>query len=140
MIIFVVNFTMKTPKVLVLAGESLLTQGLIANLRKSSVSLEVETLDLDRADLIEAVASRAPDIIVLESPLSAAPDNFPFNRFFEILPRLIILEVNLNKSSVQIIRSDLYEAPGFAGFLDVIQTVNSNPNGLFAPLSALTHE
>ncbi|GER80830.1 MAG: hypothetical protein JETCAE02_26760 [Anaerolineaceae bacterium] len=131
---------MGTPKILVLTGRSLLVQGIISNLQKTSASLEMETADAGRADLLEWMAERQPDIVILESSLRGQPNGCPFNRFFEILPHLIVLEVNLNNSSVQMIRSDLYETSDFADFLGMIQSVKSSPHGLFAPLSATTHE
>ena len=127
-------------KVVVLTGHSLLAQGIISNLRKSSSSLEVEALDVACPDLVNALALIQPQIVIMEASLRQNDPDCSLNRLFEVLPNLIVLEVNLNNSSIQLIRSDLYDAGGFAGLLNVLDNVRTNFRDVFTPLPTMQHE
>ena len=127
-------------KVVVLTGQSLLTQGIISNLRDSSVSLELETLDLERPDLLETLIELRPEIVILESSQSLTNHGCSLQYLFDALPNLIVMEVNLKTSSVQLIRSDLYDASGFAGLLNVIENVRTNLRDTLIPTPSLQHE
>lgn len=131
------NFTAKVKnlvsKVIVLTSHSLLAQGIIANLRRSSLSLEVETLDANHPNLVDTLALMQPEIIITESTQWKVSEACSLSHLFEVLPSLIVLEVNLNNSNVQLIRSDRYDASGFAGFLQVLENVRANLPGIFNP-------
>lgn len=127
-------------KVVVLTGQSLLAQGIISNLRKSSFSLEVESLDIERADLVDTLVLLKPEIVIMEASQRQRDESCSLNRLFELLPNLIVLEVNLNNSSVQLIRSDLYDAGGFAGLLNVIGSARTNFRDVFTPQPTMQHE
>jgi hypothetical protein len=127
-------------KVVVLTGHSLLAQGIISNLRKSSFSLEVESLDIERADLVNTLVLLNPEIVIMEASQWQNDGNCSLNRLFEVLPNLIVLEVNLNNSSIQLIRSDLYDVGGFAGLLNVLGSARSNLREVFTPLPTMQHE
>jgi hypothetical protein len=127
-------------KVVVLTGQSLLTQGIISNLRDSSVSLEMETLEIERPDLLETLIGLHPEIIILETSQSLADHGCSLQYFFDALPNLIVMEVNLKNSSVQLIRSDLYDTSGFAGLLNVIENVRANLPDTNIPVPTLQHD
>ena len=127
-------------KVVVITGHSLLAQGIISNLRKSSHSLEVESLDANRPDLVDMLVVLQPEIVVMEASPWQNGQGCSLNRLFEALPNLIVLEVNLNTSSVQMIRSGLYDASGFAGFMNVLEGVRTNLRDVFTPMSSMQHE
>ena len=125
-------------KVVVLTGQSLLAQGIILNLRKFSDSLTVESLEVNRPDLVETLALLQPEIIIMEA--SNNGQGCSLNRLFEVLPNLIVVEVNLKTSSMQLIRSGLYDASGFVGFMNVLEGVRTTPRDVFAPMSTMHHE
>jgi hypothetical protein len=127
-------------KVIVLTGQSLLTQGIVSNLRESSISVDMETLDFSRPDLIETLIDLKPEIVILESSQSLANHGCSLQYLFEALPSLIVMEVNLKTSSVQLIRSHLYDASGFASLLNVIENVRTNLRDTFVPMPTLQHE
>jgi AmiR/NasT family two-component response regulator len=127
-------------KVIVLTGRSLLTQGIASSLRGSTQSMEVETIDATRADLIEVLETLQPEIIIMETSQERGDYTCSLQRLFEILPNLIVMEVNLSNSSVLLIRSNLYNAPGFASLLSVIENVRTNLSDVFSPVPTLQHE
>ncbi|MEW5941420.1 MAG: hypothetical protein AB1750_17280 [Chloroflexota bacterium] len=127
-------------KVVVITGHSLLAQGIISNLRKSSHALTVESLDAARPDLVDTLVLLQPEIVIKEAAPWQNEQGCSLNRLFEALPNLIVLEVNLNTSSVQLIRSGLYDASGFAGLMNVLEGVRANLRDVFAPMSTMPHE
>ncbi len=124
-------------KVIVLTGHSLLTQGIVSNLREASYSMEVEALDASRPDLFETLATLRPKIIILESSEQHAEQGCSLQRLFEVLPDLIVIEVNLKNTSVQLICSNLYNTTGFASLLNVIENVRTNLRDALTPAATL---
>jgi hypothetical protein len=97
----------------------------------------VESLDANSIDVIDRLAYLQPEVVIMDSSQWRDSHSCSLNRLFEILPNLIVLEVNLNNSSVQLIRSGIYDASGFAGFLNVLDSVRTNLRDAFIPMPTM---
>ena len=96
--------------------------------------MDVEILEANQPNLVETLALLQPEIVIMEA---SHPQDCSLNRLFDVLPNLIVMEVSLNASSVQLIRSDRYDASGFAGFLSVLESVRANLNDALNPMPTL---
>ena len=110
----------------ILSDQSLLTQGIISRLHNSASGLNVQMIELGQQDAIEKLIALQPDVVILESKDLSNPSIFPLNRLFSILPHLVVMEVNIETSDIQIIRSNQYTASGVADMLNMLQISNGN--------------
>ena len=96
--------------VAILSDQSLLTQGIITSLHKSAPALNIETIETGQPGAYERLFSYRPDVVILESKELSNPAIFPLNQLFSLLPCLVLIEVNIETSDIQVIRSSQYPA------------------------------
>jgi chemotaxis response regulator CheB len=112
--------------VVLLSDPSLLTQGIVLRLRHSFCGQEIETIDSHRPDLLEALIQVNPQVIILDVSNKSIAEICPLHRIFNALPNVILMEINLENSQIQVIRSDHYDAGGFTDLLQLIERVRAN--------------
>ena len=118
----------------VLSNQSLLMQGIISRLQSSAPALNIQIVETSQPGVVEKWIALQPDVVILESKELSDSSSFPLNRLFACLPHLVILEVNLETSNIQVIRSDQYTASGVADLLNLLQSASGNLPGVFSPI------
>jgi hypothetical protein len=113
-------------KVVVLTDYSLLAQGIASRLRQSSRSLEVEVVDFRQADVLEEIIKMQPQVVIYGSRDVEKSNTCPLGSLFNALPNLMVIEVNLDNSNVQLIRSGQYNAADFSGLVRMLEDVSGN--------------
>lgn len=83
-------------------------------------------MDIHRSDLIEALTEGKPQIIILDASNRPTTETCPLHQIFTVLPDVIVIEVNLADSQIQVIRSDHYTASGFSDLLHLIEGAKTN--------------
>ena len=86
----------------------------------------MDVLDVSGDDFLADLIVINPGIVVVESAQLRGAQTWSLDSLFESMPDLIVLEINLENSTVQLIRSHRYQADGFAGFLGVLESAQSN--------------
>jgi hypothetical protein len=120
--------------VAVLSDQSLLMQGIISRLQSSAPALNIQVAYKGQPDVVEKWIALQPDVVLVESKELSDPDTFPLNRLFACLPQLVVMEVNLETSNIQIIRSSQYAASGVVDLLNMLQNASGNFPGVFSSI------
>jgi chemotaxis response regulator CheB len=120
--------------VAILSDQSLLTQGIISRLHNSAPSVEVQMVEIDQPDVFEKLVGLQPDVVILESKELVNSAIFPMNQLFSVLPQLVIMEVNIETSDIQIIRSNQYAASGITDMLKMLQNANGGFPGVITSM------
>jgi hypothetical protein len=123
-----------TITVAVLSDQSLLMQGIISRLQSSVPAINLLIAETGKPDVVEQWIALQPDMVILESKELSDPSIFPLNRLFANLPQLVVLEVNIETSTIQMIRSNQYSASGVADLLNVLQNASGNIPGVFSSI------
>jgi chemotaxis response regulator CheB len=118
----------------VLSNQALLMQGIISRLQSSAPALDIQIVETSQPEVVEKWIALQPDVVILESKELSDPSIFPLNRLFTCLPHLVVMEVNLETSDIQIIRSDQYTASGVADLLNILQSASGNHPGVFSSI------
>jgi hypothetical protein len=111
-------------KVVVLTDYSLLAQGIASRLRQSARSLEVEVIDFRQADMLDALVHIQPDVVILGSRDVEQSNQCQLGSLFNVLPNLMVIEVNLDNSNVQLIRSGQVNAADISGLVRMLESSN----------------
>jgi hypothetical protein len=111
-------------RVVVLTDYSLLAQGLVSRLRQSSQSLEMVVLDFCQPDLLEELVRQQPQVVIYGSQNVEMSNHCPLGRLFDLLPNLMVIEVNLEKSNIQLIRGGEYKSAGFPELVNILEDVS----------------
>jgi hypothetical protein len=114
----------------VINDKSLLVQGIISHLRHSAPTTNVQVVEIGIPDVVDKLIALQPEVVILESGLSSSAI-CPLNRLFVELPRLVVIEVNIQTSNIQIIRSNQYKAAGVADLLNILENASGNPPVVF---------
>jgi chemotaxis response regulator CheB len=117
----------------VVTDQSLLVQGIISHFRHSAPSIDVQMVEIGQPNGIEKLIALQPDVVILESTELSNPVICPLNRLFAELPQLTVVEVNVETSNIQIIRSHQYAASGVADLLSLLEHASENPLTCFHP-------
>ena len=118
--------------VAILSDQSLLTQGIITRLHTSAPTLNVENIEIDQPDAFERLFNSHPDVVILESKELLNSTTFPLNRLFSVLPHLVLIEVNIETSDIQVIRSSQHSTSGITDLLNQLQSASSLPGAFTA--------
>lgn len=111
-------------KVVVLTDYSLLAQGIASRLRQSSRSLEVVVLDFRQADVMEELVNLRPQVVIYGSRDVEQSDRIPLGSLFNMLPNLMVIELNLDNSNIQLIRGGQYNAADSTDLVSMLEDVN----------------
>lgn len=103
-----------------LTDYSLLVQGIASRLRQSFHSLEVEEVDQSQPDLIHTLINLQPQVVILGS-YGQEERPCELSHLFNALPNLVVIEVNLESSNVQMIRSGQYTAADISGLVNMLE-------------------
>ena len=118
----------------VVSNQSLLVQGIISRIRRSTPILGVEVVEIGQQDLAEKLIALKPDIVILESNDLSGQNACPLNKLFAELPRLAVIEVNLETSNIQIIRSNRYTATGVDDLLNLLKNAGEDLHGVLSSI------
>lgn len=118
----------------VVTDQSLLVQGIISHLRNSSPALNVQVVEVDRPDVVEKLILLKPDVVIAESKELLNSSICPLNQLFAELPRLIVVEVNVETSNIQVIRSSQLTTSGVADLFNILERASGNLPGVFSSL------
>jgi hypothetical protein len=118
----------------VISDQSLLVQGILSHLRRSSPAVTVEMVELNRPDVLERLIAIQPDVVIVESQSLEKSNICPLNRLFASMPGLVVMEVNMTTSDVQIIRSNQYTASGVSDLLSMLENASGNFPGVFSSI------
>ena len=111
-------------KVVVLTDYSLLAQGITSRLRQSSSSLEVMVLDFRQANVMEELLRIQPQVVIYGSRDVEKSDRIPLGSLFNILPNLMVIELNLDNSNIQLIRGGQYNAADSTDLVSMLEDVS----------------
>lgn len=127
-------FTIGLPTMLtaVISNHSLLVEGIISRLRRSSPSLGVEMVEIGEQNVVEKIIALKPDMVIVESKEFSGQLSCPLNILFASLPSLVLIEVNIETSNIQIIRSSQYTASGVDDLLNLLRNAGENIPGVFS--------
>lgn len=130
------NFTIKLDIMLtaVISNRSLLLQGIISRLRRSSPKLDVEMVEYGENNVAEKIIELQPDIVIVDSKEFSGQAACPLNVLFAALPRLVVIEVNIETSNIQIIRSSQYAASGVEDLLNILKNADGDLRGVFSSI------
>jgi hypothetical protein len=120
--------------VAVLSDQSLLMQGIISRLQSSVPAINIQIAEIGQPGVVEKWIALRPDVVILESKQLTDPTFFSLNRLFACLPHLVVLEVNLETSNIQIIRSNQYAASGVADLLHLLESASGNVPGVISSI------
>ena len=118
----------------ILSDQSLLTQGIISRLHNSAPTLNVKMVELGQPAVVEKLLAIQPDVVILESKELSNNSFCPLNHLFAALPHLVVMEVNIVSSVIQIIRSNQYAASGIGDMLTMLQDVHSPQSGVVSSM------
>jgi hypothetical protein len=110
--------------VAILSDQSLLTQGIISRLHNSAPAKDVQIVELGQPDVVGKLLAIKPDVIILESKELANNSLCPLNHLFGVIPHLVVMEVNIETSDIQVIRSNQYAASGIGDMLTMLQNAH----------------
>ena len=111
-------------KVVVLTDYSLLAQGIASRLRQSSRSLEVIVLDFRQANVLEELVKLQPQAVIYGSRDVEKSDQCPLGSLFNVLPNLMVIELSLDNSNIQLIRGGQYNAAEFTDLVSMLEDVS----------------
>lgn len=118
--------------VAVLTDQSLLMQGITSRLQASVLASNIQIIETKPTEAFEKWVALQPDVVILESKELTDPLFCPLNRLFTSLPSLVVVEVNLQTSNIQVIRSSQFTASGVADLLHLLQSASENLPGVFS--------
>lgn len=118
--------------VAVLSAQSLLMQGIISRLYGCASILDLQIIETKPEEAFEKWIILQPDVVILESKELSDPVNFPLNRLFTSLPSLVVVEVNIQTSNIQMIRSSQFTASDVVDLLHLLQSTSENLPGAFS--------
>ena len=110
-------------RIVALASNSLLVQGLVSRLREYSHVFEVRMVDLAAPDPLQQVSAFQPDIIIFDGGDLKATTCPSLIDFLNSLPEVILLELRLDNPHVQLIQSVLFKATTTD---DLVQMLNTS--------------
>jgi hypothetical protein len=113
-------------KVVVLTDYSLLAQGIASRLRQSSHSLEVDVVDFRRPDVMDEIIKLQPQVVIFGSNDVEKSNRCPLGSLFNALPNLMVIELNLNNSNIQLIRGGQYNAADFTDLVRMLEDVSGS--------------
>lgn len=111
-------------KVVVLTDYSLLAQGIASRLRQSSRSLEVVVLDFRQPNVMDELVRLYPQVVIYGSRDVEKSDRIPLGSLFNLLPNLMVIELNLDNSNVQLIQGGQYNATDCTDLVSMLEDVN----------------
>jgi DNA-binding NarL/FixJ family response regulator len=118
-------------KVVVLTDYSLLAQGIASRLRQSSRSLEVEVVDFRQPGVLDTLIQLQPQVVIFESRDVESSSMCSLGSLFNALPNLVVVELNLDNSNIQLIRGGQYKAIDSTDLLRVLDDLGGHfPNVL----------
>lgn len=110
----------------VINDQSLLVQGIISHFRRTAPGINIQVVDVGQNAVNEKIIALHPDVIIVESGELAGASVCPLNKLFSELPGLIVVEVNHQTSTVQVIRSQQFKTTGVADLLNILEGKSSN--------------
>jgi len=125
---------MNLKKIVVLTDYSLLVQGIASRLRQSFHSLDVEEVDFNQPDLLQVLVQQNPQVIICGSYGQGQPLSCDLSSLFNLLPNLVVIEVNLENSNVQMIRSGQYNAADISGLVTMLESSGGSVQEIPSPL------
>lgn len=116
----------------VVSNRSLLVQGIVSHFRRSLPSMGVEVVEIGEDHVFEKLIALKPDIVILESRELSREEACPLNKLFAELPKLVVIEVNIETSNIQVIRSDQYTASGVNDLLNLLRNADKDLSGVLS--------
>lgn len=110
----------------VINDQSLLVQGIISHFRRAAPGVNIQVVDVRQNAVNEKIIAMHPDVIIVESGELAGTNVCPLNKLFSELPGLIVVEVNHQTSTVQVIRSQQFTTTGVSDILNILERGNNN--------------
>lgn len=92
-------------KVVVLTGNSLLTQGMTSRLRDYRGQLELRSIDLATSNLLSQIAEFQPEIVFFEASDLRDSPHCTLVDILNALPDAIVLEVRMDKPGINMIQT-----------------------------------
>jgi len=106
----------------VINDQSLLVQGIISHFRRTAPGINIQVVDAGQNALNEKIIALHPEVIIVESSELAGTTVCPLNKLFAELPGLIVVEVNHQTSTVQVIRSQQFTTNGVSDLLNILES------------------
>ena len=109
-------------RVVVLAGNSLLVQGLVSRLKAYEHLFELRVVNLAAQDSLQQVFTFQPDIIIFEEGDFRGTNHPSCVDFLNSLPEVILLELRLDDPNVQLIQSSRLKASTTDDLVKIFKT------------------
>ncbi len=111
----------------VISDHSLMMEGIISRLSLIEPPIIVHLMESAQKSVIEELVTTQPEVIIVESKILSNPVIFSLNRLFTELSRVVVIEVSLHSSIIQIIGSNQYEASSVSDLISIFQNVSGYP-------------
>jgi DNA-binding NarL/FixJ family response regulator len=116
--------TMASPRVVILSGQSLFTEGIASRLREHISQLELTVIDPRGTDALEQIKNYQPSAVLLDATDSEVAELCPLNEILMAVPEVKVLRLDPRREQFQVVTSEEKVAGLVRDLVDVIM-----PNG-----------
>lgn len=111
---------MTSPRVVILSGQSLFTEGVASRLREHLSQLELVVIDPRGMDAIEQITDFRPSAVILDSADAEVAELCPLNEILMAVPAVKVLQLDPRREQFQVVTSEEKVAGLVRDLVDVI--------------------
>jgi DNA-binding NarL/FixJ family response regulator len=111
---------MASPRVVILSGQSLFTEGVASRLRELISQLELTVIDPRGTDALDQIKNYQPSAVILDSADPEVAELCPLNEILMAVPAVKVLRLDPRREQFQVVTSEEKVAGLVQDLVDVI--------------------
>ena len=113
---------MASPRVVILSGQSLFTEGVASRLRNHLSQLELVVIDPRGTDAIEQITVSQPSSVIMDASDTEVSELCPLNDILMAVPTVKVLRLDPQQEQIQVVTSEQKVAGQVRDLVDVIMS------------------
>ena len=111
---------MASPRVVILSGQSLFTEGVASRLRNHLSQLELVVIDPRGTDAIEQITVSQPSSVIMDASDAEVAELCPLPEILTVVPKVKVLRLDPQREQVQVVSSEQKIAVQVRDLVDMI--------------------
>jgi hypothetical protein len=108
-------------RVVILSGHSLFAEGVASRLSMHEDRLDLNIVDIEEEDILSKIISLRPATIILDALSDEIRENIRLSKLIRALPELTVIQLDPQKSEVQVVTSKGHMLDEIKDLIEVIQ-------------------
>jgi DNA-binding NarL/FixJ family response regulator len=117
------------PRVVILSGRSLFTEGIASRLRQDEARVEVVTVDSRQPNALAGVIAAQPTAVIFDATDPESTQHCSLDTLLEALPGLKVLRLDPQQQQVQVVTSEQRKASEVSDLIAVIESQSTSTTG-----------